>query len=647
MTANFFEQQAQARSATNRLIVLYVLAVLSIMTVITLSAHVILLAGNTHRAGRYGTIPTDVPLGADLGIALSVLAVVAIGTFVRMLQIGNSGESVALMLGGIPVDPGTKDPIERRLLNVVEEMAIASGMPVPRVFVLPEEDGINAFAAGLRPGQAVVAVTRGTLEQLTRDELQGVVAHEFSHIFNGDMRLNIRLMGVLGGILAIATIGRLLTYSRSSRSSDRDNGNNLALLGFVIFAVGYIGVFFARLIKAAVSRQREYLADASALQFTRNPSGIGGALMKIRGYAPSSQLHTHYAEEASHMFFGSALKFSSLFATHPPLEDRIGRVDPELLKSGVWIAKPALDGSEAPEVAACFPENSAISALNSSTSTPRVTTADVSTPAAIVSAIGAPSAADVTAARNFLDKIPPSIRQLSRDRQGAVLLVLSLFIESTEIPPEQNAILTASLSAEEVSQIASIRRELATVGEVDRLSLLELSIPPLRQLTESSKSMLLKLGNDLAHADGEVDLYEYVALSLLEHQLMRDLKSRKPRPSISSQQTANDLSILLSSLAYAGADDISAAKHAFDAGVLSLQKSLNMITSFRHLDDCTLEAISASIERLSYLAPDAQRAVIEACVTTILFDGVVSTKESELLRGLCAVLEAPLPALAV
>lgn len=658
---NFFEQQAQARTATNRLVVLYLLAVASITAVITMAFHVLFLVQSTKQAARFGqAVDPSASFGLDAGVALIVLAVIAISSFIRMAQLGGSGEKVAELLGGTPVDPSTKDPLERRLMNVIEEMSIASGIPVPRVYVLQDEPGINAFAAGLKPGQAVIGITRGTLEQLTRDELQGVVAHEFSHIFNGDMRLNLRLMGVLGGILVLATIGRLMFQvsprTRSSSSSDSKNdGNALVIFGIVLFVIGYIGVFFARLIKAAVSRQREYLADASAVQYTRNPDGIGGALMKIRDSADQSLIQSHFAEEASHMFFGSALNFSSVFATHPPLEDRIGRVAPLLLQVGAWHPREAMSetpsggavGTSAREVNQLAKDSLAalsVAAIGLN-SAPRAVPA--SAVKSMISSIGAPGAADVLAARSFLEKLPDSIRARTRDGQGAVLLVVSLFLESAEGSLEQNAILSAALGPDEIREVHEIRAQLASLAETDRLSLLELSLPPLRQLTEPSKEMLLKLGHDLAHADGDVDLYEYVALTLLEHQLMRDLKARKPRPAMNSQRTSNDLSLLLSAISYAGADDITAAKNAFDSGSLVVQSSLGQLTTFRALDECKLDLISDSIERLSYLEPAAQKKVIEACAQIIMFDGLVTVKEAELLKALCTVLEAPLPALAI
>ncbi len=235
-------------------------------------------------------------------------------------------------MGGTLVPADVQDPLRRRLRNVVEEMAIASGVPVPEIYVLEEESGINAFAAGFTPSDAAVAVTRGTLELLDRDELQGVIAHEFSHILNGDMRLNIRLMGVLFGIMVLGLIGRLIVrggHHTSIISSRRDRGAPVALvIGLGLMVVGGIGVFFARVIKAGISRQREYLADASAVQFTRQSSGIANALKKIGGYSEGSLIKSADPEEVSHMLFGTGARFCSLFATHPPLVARIQALDP-------------------------------------------------------------------------------------------------------------------------------------------------------------------------------------------------------------------------------------------------------------------------------------------------------------------------------
>ena len=259
--------------------------------------------------------------------AVGTLAVIALGSGFKTLELAQGGSSVATMLGGRLVAPTTTDPDERKLRNVVEEMAIAAGVPVPQVYLLPEEQGINAFAAGHSTSDAVVAVTAGAVRLLTRDELQGVIGHEFSHILNGDMRLNLRLMGIVFGILCLAVIGRVLLYTRSRSSKDK---NPLPLLGLALIVIGWIGVFFGRLIQAAVSRQREFLADASSVQFTRNPAGLAARSRKIGGLSFGSKLEAAHAEEASHMFFGNGMSesFFHLMETHPPLAERIRAIDP-------------------------------------------------------------------------------------------------------------------------------------------------------------------------------------------------------------------------------------------------------------------------------------------------------------------------------
>lgn len=308
---NFFQRQQDVRRSSRRLVVLFVVAVVVLVVVVDLIAFLLL-----------GLSEQDATSILNILIGLSLFMIVAIGltSLFRMLALRNGGGGkVARSLGGMPVPEDTTDPRLRRLRNVVEEMAIASGTPVPEVYVLPNENGINAFAAGFTPADAAVAVTHGALERLNRDELQGVIAHEFSHVVNGDMRLNIRLMGVLFGILGLAVIGRIMLSIRGER-------NPLPLIGLVLMIVGYLGVFFGRLIKAAVSRQREYLADAAAVQYTRRTEGLVGALKKIGGIEEGSKLRDKRSEDVSHMLFGEG--FASWFATHPPLARRIRTLDP-------------------------------------------------------------------------------------------------------------------------------------------------------------------------------------------------------------------------------------------------------------------------------------------------------------------------------
>src|ERR1039457_3972514 len=330
---DFFERQDQARRNTKLLVVYFILGV-AMLIVVVYAAALVIFTGVAAR--HHHGFDEQVQLAlwnpqVFFGAALGTLAVIALGSGFKTLELAAGGSTVATMLGGRLVDPSTSDPDERKLRNVVEEMALAAGVPVPQVYLLPDERGINAFAAGHSTSDAVVAVTAGAVKLLTRDELQGVIGHEFSHILNGDMRLNLRLMGIIFGILCLAIIGRVLLQTARGGGGRGRGQNPLPLLGLALLIIGYIGVFFGRLIQAAISRQREFLADASSVQFTRNPGGITGALKKIGGRGePGSRLSHARAKELSHMFFGNGISepFIGLLEPHPPLSDRIRVFDP-------------------------------------------------------------------------------------------------------------------------------------------------------------------------------------------------------------------------------------------------------------------------------------------------------------------------------
>ncbi len=347
MAIDFFQRQREARHSTSLLVLYFGLALVVLIACVYFLAAFVFTYLPDHPKTNTGWYWNPTLLAIT---AFGVGTVVGLASAVKSAQLAGGGHVVAESLGGRLIPGDTHDLKERRLLNVVEEMAIASGVPVPPVYVLPDEAGINAFAAGHTTGDAVVAVSQGSLEFLSRDELQGVVAHEFSHILNGDMKLDIRLMGLIFGILALSVIGRVLlevaSRSRSSSSKDDKGLGGLAIMGVGLWLLGLGGAFFGRLIQAAISRQREFLADASAVQFTRNPDGIGGALKKIGGLAEGSTIKDGHAGEACHMFFADAFRgFSGLLATHPPLASRILRLDPQfdgtypVVKSHVGLAR--------------------------------------------------------------------------------------------------------------------------------------------------------------------------------------------------------------------------------------------------------------------------------------------------------------------
>src|SRR5215469_15641997 len=332
---DFFEQQAKAHRKTKWLVFYFALAVAGMIAAIYIAAIFIFSGVEAEHYHRYynQAAPQFSAWNPQVffGVCIAVLAVVGIGSTYKTMSLSAGGSAVSELMGGRLVNTNTTDLNERKLLNVVEEMSIASGVPMPQVYVMDDEDGINAFAAGHKPSDATVTVTRGCMRILTRDQLQGVIGHEFSHILNGDMRINLRLMGIIFGILCLAIIGRILLYSGRGGGDRRGGQNVLPLFGIALLIIGYIGVFFGRLIQAAVSRQREFLADASSVQFTRNPEGIAGALKKIGGLREGSRVRAAQAGEVSHMFISDAFmgqRFTDLMATHPPLKERIRRLDP-------------------------------------------------------------------------------------------------------------------------------------------------------------------------------------------------------------------------------------------------------------------------------------------------------------------------------
>jgi len=321
---DFFEQQEKARRSSKVLVVYFVMAVACIIASVYFAS--LLIFHGTQTQQQLGAPIPELVLWDPklfLYVAVGTLGVVVLGSLYKTAALSKGGSAVAESLGGRLVNPNTTNPDERKLRNVVEEMAIASGVAVPKVYVLDDESGINAFAAGHAQGDAAIGVTLGCMTLLNRDELQGVIGHEFSHILNGDMRMNLRLMGVVFGIVCLAVIGRVLIFTRGGKGK-----NPLMLLGLALIVIGAIGAFFGRLIQAALSRQREFLADASAVQFTRNAAGLSMALQKIG--RTGSRVESAHAGEAAHMFFENGLgkPFLGMLATHPAIEERIRAIDP-------------------------------------------------------------------------------------------------------------------------------------------------------------------------------------------------------------------------------------------------------------------------------------------------------------------------------
>ncbi len=590
---NFFEHQEAARRNTRVLVVLYALAVAAVVAAVTAVAAFAWL----YTRGPYE--PRVVPAALLWGAALGTLGVILLVSLAQTLRLGASGEKVAEMAGARPVPPETRDQLERRFLNVVEEMAIAAGTRVPKAYVLPEESAINAFAAGTDVSNAVVAVTRGTLETLTRDELQGVVGHEFSHILHGDMRLNLRLMGVLAGIVFIGAIGQFVMRGAGRTGGRREGAAAVLAAGLALFVIGYTGLFFARLIKSAVARQREFLADASSVQYTRNPEGIAGALDQIRASGRGTRIGNRYAEDMSHMYFGESVKqrLQGLFATHPPIEDRIRRVHPGFTPTQYRERREA--ASAAREADEARRRKAAEGLLEVA----------VIASQAGAGSVGALDAGTVERAQRLIDALPESLREALHRPEGARAAVLGLLQ-----PGGDAARLDAKL----------------------HLPLVDLALPALKQMDDAARKAFLADVEAAIRADARVSLREFVLLSLLRHQLAPPAPVAEGRR---LEALRDEAVLLLSLIAHAGRAESAAAFRA-GAGQIGLREAQLVAR-----ESITPETAGAALDRLRGLAPLAKALLVKAMFAAANADGDLQLAEVELLRLAGAVLDCPLPPL--
>ena len=454
-----------------------------------------------------------------IGGAIASVAVIGLASLFKTASLRSGGGHVARQLGGTLVESDTRDPNRRRLRNVVEEIALASGVPVPEIYVLEQESGINAFAAGFTPSDAAVAVTRGALEKLSRNELQGVIAHEFSHILNGDMRINIRLMGTLFGILLLALIGRrVLIHSHFAGRSRDKNGAAVLLIAFGLMAVGYLGLFFGRWIKAAVSRQREYLADASAVQFTRDPSGIGGALKKIAVYSDASYFNAD-TEEISHMLFGDGRKMM-MFSTHPPLNERISRVDPgflpeELDRLAATILRDELKAKKAEE------------RLQQEGSKPERSMFDAGQ---IMDGIGRPDWNRMLMAAAISASIPDNISQAAHSTEWAPeVLFYTLLDSDREIREQQLLVVAGKMGSDSETQVRALLEAGDLPSPEQRLPLLEMAFPALKRRPPEFVNRVLDTAKAMIDADGRVDVFEYLLARSITMQLRESYNPQRVR----------------------------------------------------------------------------------------------------------------------
>lgn len=639
---NFFEHQEQARKRTGRLVALFILAILALISLTSL----VLLA--FFNEGDLAFLQGEMSSGdwmLLINVSLTVLLIVAFASLFKHLQLKGGGKVVAEALGGRLVNPNTRDPEERRLINLVEEMALASGTPVPPVYLL-EEAAINAFAAGYSSQDAVIGVTRGAVQQLNRDELQGVIAHEFSHIFNGDMRLNLRLVAILHGIVIIGLGGRLLMHAASVsrfRRTSRDGRATMAMLalGLALLVLGAIGIFFGKLIKAAVSRQREFLADASAVQFTRNPQGIAGALSKIGGLPQHSTLEAGQSEQFSHLFFSNALGSSlkGMLATHPPLQERIER----------------LNAGPLPQASANKPAPSQPSPATEPTRGFAGLKTGLGVAAAAaersIEAMGQPDEQHLEQAHQTLMHLDPRLVEAAHEPFSARAIIYDLLLsEDAQVRETQLNQLQAEAARDSYLALQELLEPLSQVTGEQRLPLVEISLPALKYLTEEQLQRFKSCMALLIRADQRLSLMEWSLSRLVLH----SLEKPEPRPRKQNlDQLGAEAAELLSLIAWAGQQGsgkahLSAAEKHLAAQACFAAASQELPFAQMELqaaEDLKLRRLDPLLKAFNGLKPLHKPRLLKAVARCITEDGQISLQQAELFRVLGAALDSPLPPL--
>ncbi len=657
---NFFEHQAQAHRESKKLLFLFVLALIAIVFAVNGTLAVLWLWMKGHQGAGLAVFPRGF---FAINTALTLLFILG-GTLFEMARLQEGGDAVARMAGGRLVKPDSRDLLERRLLNIVEEMALASGIACPRVYLMDEEDAINAFAAGYHQNEAVVAVTRGCLSRLNRDELQGVIGHEFSHILNGDMRLNIKLIGVLFGIQMLAGFGQHMMEwgARFGGRSRDEKGPSIQLLLFVfgaaLFVIGYIGIFFGRLIKSAVSRQREFLADASAVQFTRNPDGIGGALRKIGGLGRKqpcgSRINHPNAEQLSHLFLGAARPnlLSGLFATHPPLEQRLQRVygrhvdfldASELVESSESGDESMLhftSAARAQEINDGTPTKIRQSTLGFHPEYGYQAADAASTPDSPIPS-QLPANSNAKSNSNASVSIPIELVQAARDPQAACALVFALLLDRRDLHhfDNQRTILRQAV-AHQAALVSLLHEAIESMSNSLRFPILDLAMPALKLLSPEQRQQFLGIVARLIAADQRVTQAEFVLQTVLQRRLSpyagRDVGVKYTQLA----QLKEEVALLISLMAVTEFEP-DKAESAFVQAVSSMPEMGLSGVKFVPRKQVDFFDVKQALDKCQQLAPLTKPFLIRLMLK--VSDASLSVDGADLLRSVCAALDAPVP----
>ncbi len=642
---DFFEHQDLARKNSKRFVLLFALTTgLICASIGGLSFLIALLANESQERPIYN------PLIVTAAGAIITGLIIGCGSLYRIIQLKGGGSAVARSMGGMLIDSSTVDPNERRVLNVVEEMAIASGVPVPPVYMMSNEHRINAFAAGYAPGDAVIGVTRGCVEGLNRDELQGVMAHEFSHILNGDMKLNIRMIGMLNGIVLISLIGHTLINAATMTTGHSRKGSQatIAMLvnGVILIAVGSIGALSARMIQAAVSRQREFLADASAVQFTRNPDGIANALRRIGGTPGRARVRHPRAQEVGHMFFGEGLSnrsmLSASLASHPPLNKRIKRVLPSW--DGTML-EPLLV-AEKPEAAVKPDPRERLEKVLGGLGAEANSSSGVGQLLPLLALSGMMMPEHIEHAQSMIEQIPEQLRDAAHEAYSGRAVVYALLLDRKDVQIHEAQI--QHLKAHGESGIAALVEKFSssasTLKPELRLPLLDMTLGSLAQLSDKQHLTFRKVVDAMIKMDKSIDLFEWVTMNTLERHLDERFGLAKPIPVqyYNLKKLGRQVSVLLSMLAYAGADDEYAASEALLMGESAVQ---GIGVELLSQEEAHMRSLDDALKVLAQCAPRVKKQLLQACAIVVGADHEITTTEAELLRAVADSLGVPTPPL--
>ena len=572
---DFFAEQDAARRRSRWLILWYAVAVIAVV------ASYCAVAGALYALLAQQAPPPRLVVAVAGAVAAFVLSISAY----RMWQLSGGGPAIAELLNARYVEAGRCTPAERRLLNVVEEMAIASGISVPAVYILDYDDAINALVAGYSPNEAVIIVTQGAVQKLSRDELQGVMGHEFSHILNGDMALNLRLVSVLAGLTWFADAAERLIFETAWRNrglprEKRGDGVLAALFAGMVAFIGFPATFAADAIKGAISRERERLADAAAVQFTRNPDGVAGALDSILALRAQTMVRALHAELFSHMFFAPAAGGWWRPPTHPPLLERIKSAHPRFKRDEYRERRHGIRR----EVAVIDGSGNVVKNM-----------------AQGLASVGRPAPEHVDYAARLLASLPADVREALHDANGARAQMLAL--------------------------ARGDKRK-------DMLTLAELAIPALKAQPQKLRDAFIAELSSVVEADRRVTLGEFVLLTYLRQRLREGAGQPIRTQFRRIEEVAADAHIVVSLLARSSPDPGT----AFARGAALLK--LGWTKPVEQLDT---RKVSDALERLRHLAPLAKPAVIKACMAAANADGVFNTAETDLVRMVAATLDCPVP----